>query len=149
MCYNNGLGRETTNASSINEFIPAVDANGNYSLLPSVVNLTGFNWSYYADAANSTYSADISGAQRLPNGNTTICTGGTGEFREVTYSGNIVWKYINPVAHDGPVVQGTAPPADPNNAGETLNSVFRIYKYPLGYPAFIGKTLPPGGYIVQ
>jgi hypothetical protein len=149
MCYNNGLGRGTTNASSINEFIPAVDASGNYSLLPSVVNPTGFNWSYYADAANPMYSADISGAQRLPNGNTIICTGGTGEFREVTYSGNIVWKYINPVAHTGPVTQGSAPPADPNNAGETLNSVFRIYKYPLDYPAFIGKTLTPGNYIVQ
>ena len=149
MCYNNGLGRGTTNASSVNEFIPAVDADGNYSLLPSVVNPTGFNWSYYGDTANPMYSADISGAQRLPNGNTIICTGGTGEFREVTYSGNIVWKYINPVAHTGPVAQGSEPPADPNAAGETLNSVFRIYKYSLDYPAFIGKTLTPGNYIVQ
>jgi len=149
MCYNNGLGRGTTNASTINEFIPAVDSSGNYSLLPSVVNPTGFNWSYNADAANPMYSADISGAQRLPNGNTLICTGGTGEFREVSYDGKIVWKYINPVAHSGIVTQGTAPPADPNVTGETLNSVFRIYRYPLNYPAFIGKTLTPGAYIEQ
>ena len=149
MCYNNGLGRGTTNASSINEFIPAVDGSGNYSLVAGTVNPTGFNWSYNADAANPMYSADISGAQRLPNGNTIICTGGTGEFREVSYSGEIVWKYINPVAHDGPVAQGAQPPADPNVSGETLNSVFRVYKYPLDYPAFIGKTLTPGNFIVE
>jgi hypothetical protein len=93
------------------------------------------------------YSENISGAQRLPNGNTIICSGGTGQFLEVTPSGEIVWKYVCPVDATGPLKQGASPPADPTHAGETMNSVFRVYKYALSYPAFAGKTLTPGDFI--
>ena len=38
----------------------------------------------------------ISGAQRLPNGNTLICSGINGTVFEVTPEKEMVWKYVNP-----------------------------------------------------
>lgn len=45
---------------------------------------------------NRFYSDRISGAQRLPNGNTLICEGDKGRIFEVTPLNEIVWKYIYP-----------------------------------------------------
>ena len=147
-CFNNGLGRSTGTYSTADEFTPACDANGNYTLVAgtpaSPANLT---WTYKADATYPMYAEDISGAYRLPNGNTIICNGTTGEFREVTYAGLMVWRYICPVQKTGVMLQGTTPDVDVTHAGETMNSVFRVYKYPLNYAAFTGKTMTPGDFI--
>lgn len=42
------------------------------------------------------FSSFISGAERLPNGNTLICSGANGRFFETTPENKIVWEYINP-----------------------------------------------------
>jgi PKD repeat protein len=145
-CFNNGLGRG--DYSSVDEFTPEVDANGNYPFVAgSAFGPNNFTWTYKGNAANPLYSENISGAQRLPNGNTIICSGGTGLFLEVTLTGEIVWKYICPVDADGPMVQGTVPQTDITHPGETMNSVFRVYKYSTDYAAFSGKTLIPGDYV--
>ena len=68
-------------------------------------------------------------------------------FIEVTQSGQVVWKYINPVAYAGPLLWDGTIPADSVHPGEMLNAVFRVYRYPLDYPAFNGLTLTPGGFI--
>lgn len=61
-------------------------------------------WQYDASCSNRAlwkfYSSFISGAQRLPNGNTLICEGMNGRLFQVTTEGEIVWEYINP--HYGP-----------------------------------------------
>ena len=93
------------------------------------------------------YSENISGAHRLPNGNTIICSGTIGRFLEVTTAGEIVWEYICPVEKTGVITQGNLPANDPARENETMNSVFRIYKYPVDYAAFTGKDLAPGDYI--
>lgn len=46
--------------------------------------------------ANRFYSPFISGAQRLPNGNTLITEGSGGRIIEVTPQHEIVWEYISP-----------------------------------------------------
>lgn len=46
--------------------------------------------------ASKFYSSYISGAQRLPNGNTLITEGSDGRLIEVTPEHEIVWEYINP-----------------------------------------------------
>jgi hypothetical protein len=51
-------------------------------------------WSY---AAAGFFSTNISGAQRLPNGNTLITAGAPGRMFEVTSEGDIVWEYMYPV----------------------------------------------------
>ena len=42
------------------------------------------------------YSAFISSARRLPNGNTLIDEGMNGRFFQVTPQGDIVWEYVSP-----------------------------------------------------
>jgi Spy/CpxP family protein refolding chaperone len=54
-------------------------------------------WSYSAPKKSDFYSFFISGAQRLPNGNTLICSGASGTIFEVTPDKEVVWKYANPV----------------------------------------------------
>jgi hypothetical protein len=60
-------------------------------------------WQYVGTPRLAFYSTGISGAQRLPNGNTLICEGRTGRIFEVTTDGEIVWEFINPfdVVHRG------------------------------------------------
>ena len=41
-------------------------------------------------------------------------------------------------------MQGQAIPDDPARAGEKMNAVFRVCRYPLDFAAFTGKTLMPG-----
>jgi hypothetical protein len=71
-------------------------------------------WSYVSPA--QFYSSNISGAQRLPNGNTLITEGAPGRMFEVTTDGKIVWEYMSPFF-------GTAGPR-PSNA------VYRAYRLP-------------------
>ena len=146
-CFNNGLGRSSL-YSTVDEFTPAVDANGNYTTtVGSAYGPTSFTWTYQGTTSAPLYSENISGAQRLLNGNTIICSGTVGRFIEVTTAGEIVWEYICPVQDTGPIIQGQTPSSDPARTGETMNSVFRVYKYPKTYSAFSGKTLTPGDFI--
>jgi hypothetical protein len=48
-------------------------------------------WRFNGTVPNSFYSMYISGVQRLPNGNTLICSGAHGHIFEVTEAGDIVW----------------------------------------------------------
>jgi hypothetical protein len=140
--FNNGLGRKY---STIDEFTPPVDASGNYARAAGTAyGPTGFTWTYKATPPESLYSEAISGAQRLPNGNTLIDDGVHGTFTEVTTAGEIVWKYINPVVKTGPLAQGDAIPEDPARAGEYMNAVFRVYRYGADYPGLAGRDLTPG-----
>ena len=68
-------------------------------------------WSY---ANPRFFSTNISGAQRLPNGNTLITAGAGGRMFEVTREGAIVWEYMFPL-FSGP------------NAS---NAVYRSYRIP-------------------
>ena len=59
-------------------------------------------WSYTAPKKDEFFSSFISGAQRLANGNTLICSGANGTVFEVTPEKEIVWKYVNPVKDGTP-----------------------------------------------
>jgi hypothetical protein len=69
-------------------------------------------WSY--SAPGRFFSTNISGAQRLPNGNTLITAGAGGRLFEVTTGGQIVWEYMNPLFAGA---QGS-------------NAVYRSYRVP-------------------
>jgi hypothetical protein len=71
-------------------------------------------WSYVQPA--QFYSTNISGAQRLPNGNTLVTEGAPGRMFEVTKDGAIVWEYMSPFF-------GTTGP-------RPSNSVYRAYRVP-------------------
>jgi len=145
MCFNNGIGR---NYSTIDEITTPVDGSGDYSLVTGTAyGPSSLTWTYVATPPTSLYAEDISGAQRLPNGNTLIDNGPHGTFMEVTSSGTMVWKYINPVDDAGPMTQGDTLTNDISHPGEKMNAVFRVYRYPVNYAAFIGKVLTPGNFI--
>jgi hypothetical protein len=68
-----------------------------YSRVIEVDPLTGtIEWEYVADPPESFSSPYISGAQRLPNGNTLICEGSKQRLFEITRDGEVVWDFINP-----------------------------------------------------
>jgi Spy/CpxP family protein refolding chaperone len=97
MVFNNGGGRPDGSYSSVDEIVPPVDVEGHYLRKPG----TAFGpdkpvWSYSAPKKSDFFSMLISGAQRLPNGNTLICSGINGTLFEVTPEKETVWKYVNP-----------------------------------------------------
>jgi hypothetical protein len=142
-CFNNGVNR---NYSSIDEITTPVDGNGNYEYTPGTAyGPSTLTWTYVATPPESLFAHDISGAQRLPNGNTLIDDGPNGKFMEVTSEGNLVWEYVNPTINTGPLCIYDSIPHDPTHPNETLNSVFRVYRYAPDYAAFTGKTLTPQG----
>ena len=63
------------------------------------------------------YSGFISGAQRLPNGNTLITEGADGRLFEVTSKHELVWEYVSPYFSE---------------KGDS-NMVYRSYRYPYEY----------------
>ena len=73
-------------------------------------------WQYEDNPPFNFFSAYISGARRLPNGNTLITEGQPGRIFQVTPEGEVVWEYVNP--HFAP-----------NEQGFVVNSVFRSTHY--------------------
>jgi len=117
LLFNNGEGRPEGQYSSVEEFIPPVDGNGTYYLLPgSAYGPNEPTWIYTADNPSDFFAGYLSGAQRLPNGNTLICDGDHGVFFEVTQEGKMVWTYRNTL---------------PNSI---QNQVFKIHCYGPEYP---------------
>jgi hypothetical protein len=102
---------------------------------------------YMAEPKDDFYSYFISGAQRLPNGNTLICSGANSRFFEVTPAGKIVWEYRTGLGRpDAPVAVGGqreegAP--EPDQAAMRGVGVFRAARYPANYPGLRGKVLKP------
>ncbi len=96
-------------------------------------------WEYRGDPPISFYSYHISGAERLPNGNTLICEGAPGRIFEVTPAGEIVWEYINPfLGQSGFGVGGSI--------SGLANSVFRAHRYGYDHPALASRDLDPDRY---
>jgi hypothetical protein len=96
-------------------------------------------WSYTAGA--QFFSTNISGAQRLANGNTLITEGAGGRIFEVTNDRQIVWEYMNPPATAGTRTPGT---------------VYRAYRIPYAWLSQVPKpqekavTPPaPADFVVQ
>jgi len=116
--FNNGWGRPDGMYSTIEEIIPPVDENGFYHCKPgSSFPPRESLWVYKESRSGEDFfSFNIAGVQRLPNGNTLICSGQDGLFFEVTMDKDIVWRYLNvfPTKMD--------------------NQVFKIRKYPPDYP---------------
>ncbi len=134
--FNNGLGRPDSTYSTIEEIVPPVDNSGTYFRAPdSAFGPIGPVWHYPEIPDANFYSAKFSSAQRLPNGNTLICSGVGGTFFEVTPAGQMVWLYVSPATANGPATQGDI---------VKKNDVYRIHRYGPDFPGFTGKDLTPG-----
>ena len=81
-------------------------------------------WTYSDPGAF--FSSFISGAERLPNGNTLICSGAGGRLFEVTPGGRTVWNFRNTFGGDV---------EPPDHAGKAPKlSVFRAARYSPDHP---------------
>ena len=115
LVFNNG--RPAQRYSSIYEIVPPVNFMGKYEYEAGEAYGPDLPiWIYKAENPGSMYSFTLSSAQRLPNGNTLICSADQGLFLEVTQDKNVVWQYRNFL------------PTSTNNA------VARIIRYPPSYP---------------
>jgi len=128
LVFNNGRDRADGNWSSVDELmLPFDPVAGFQHAAGSAFGPAEPSWSY--SAGDAFYSAFISGAQRLPNGNTLVCSGAPGRIFEVTAGGEVVWDYRNP--HGGeiqpPEHAGKAPPL----------ALFRAARYAQDHPGIV------------
>ena len=105
-------------------------------------------WYYQSRLPNSFFGSYISGCQRLPNGNTLICSGPHGHFFEVTPEGDVVWENINPVGDRTKGDYGIYKIMT-DAAGDNFNAVFRCVRYDEDYPGLKGRELTPKGKITE
>jgi len=139
MIFNNGQGRGYSSIDIVN---PPKDTNGNYFLnTNNTFDPDSAEWNYTNPTPNSFYASYISGAQRLPGGNTLICDGAHGTFFEVDNTKSKVWEYVNPIINTGPLSQGD-PIATSQNGW--VNSTFRCTRYSPDYPGLLGQNLVAG-----
>ena len=118
LVFNNGGGRPGGRYSSVDEIIPPVDENGFYEYTPG----TAYGpeeqiWIYTMPNPSDMNSMMCGSSQRLPNGNTLICSASQGFFLEVTEENEIVWRYDNPYPFLNP-----------------QKSVAEALRYPTDYP---------------
>jgi hypothetical protein len=147
--YNNGIDRfgvgNAGNYSSIEEMVLPCDTSGVFTP-PAAGTAWGpatAYWTYTAPKPTDFYSAEISGIQRLPNGNTLVCEGLKGQFFELNTKKEIVWRYISPLVDQDTLSQGDDPAADIDPRGHQNNAVFKVHRYAPDYAGLTGRTLTP------
>ncbi|PVV23162.1 MAG: hypothetical protein B6D74_08240 [gamma proteobacterium symbiont of Ctena orbiculata] len=118
LIFNNGGGRPEGDYSSIEEITPPLEEDGSYGhVAGAAYGPDEAVWSYTAETPTDFYAMNISGQQRLANGNTLICDGPDGYFFEVTSAGETVWDY------------------------QISGAVFRVERYSADSPGFDGTPL--------
>ena len=120
LVFNNGQGRQEGNYSSVDEIAPPMNPDGSYTFNSgSAYGPATPAWRYTSTPLTDFYAKNISGAQRLPNGNTLICQGPEGLFFEVSANGEKLWEY------------------------DYAGAVFRVERYSPYYAGFVGTDLEP------
>ncbi|MEW5826219.1 MAG: aryl-sulfate sulfotransferase [Candidatus Bipolaricaulota bacterium] len=97
LVFNNGGGDSAASESSVDEIALSLVLGTSSDGCPSTIG--ELVWRYTAPGFLSQH---ISGAQRLPNGNTLICEGDDGRLFEVDAAGGLMWEFVNPFATTGP-----------------------------------------------
>ena len=172
LVFNNGRGRPGGDYSSVVEITPPVDAQGRYTRKSGAAfGPARPAWDHADPDRASFFSGNISGAQRLANGNTLICAGERGRLVEVNREGRVVWEYVSPFGGDlpepgppggdrgrvglprrgpppGPPPGARGRPRDrppPGRGGpggrDERNAMFRATRLAPDHPGLIGKDL--------
>ncbi len=109
--FNNGAGRpgEVSFSSVIEIELPFDEKTGFQRTEGEAYAPEAPAWIYTAPTKANFFSSFISGAQRLPSGNTLIASGSKGRLFEVTREGEIVWEFLNPHGGDRRIKRGGPP----------------------------------------
>jgi PKD repeat protein len=102
--------------SSAIEMTPATVSEGVYNFAGGVFGPPAPEWEFIPDPPMLLFSQLLSSVQRLPGGNTMICSAFPRKIVEVTKSGTIVWNY------------------DVNVPEGVVSQVFRATRYTPDYP---------------
>ncbi|MER3329568.1 MAG: aryl-sulfate sulfotransferase, partial [Candidatus Kapaibacterium sp.] len=140
MVFNNQIGQlEELEYSAVHIIDPLIDENDSYILSDGKFGPDEIYWTYMDKPKTDFFSKNMSGSQRLPNGNTLICEGWIGRFTEISPNQEKVWQYVNPSGFNGLLL----------NQGETSNSnqVFRVERISKDHPALVVRELTAKGYI--
>jgi hypothetical protein len=129
LVFNNGLGRGAqAEYSTVEELtLPFDPERGFVARADGTFGPDAPDWVF--KLAGDLYAPFISGAQRLPNGNTLICSGVAGYILEVTPDQRIVWNYLNPFGGEVPLPEQAQPGAD-----MPPKAIFRASRIPDGDP---------------
>jgi hypothetical protein len=95
LVFDNGSGTGTPLRKT-----PAPGYSRVHEIDPTAPPTNEFAWTYrHQDSGLSNFlffANVVSGAQRLPNGNTLICSGARGRLFEITPNKDIVWEWMSP-----------------------------------------------------
>ena len=121
LIFNNG-NLQLRPYSTVTEFTPTMNEGGS-NTVPEIgpFGPSELAWEYKPDEDEQFLSWFISGAQRLPNGNTLVAHGAGTKVRQVTSEGEIVWEY-----------HFTTPDTD------APHGLLRANKYPVDHPGIVG-----------
>jgi len=131
--FNNGRGRPGGDRSSVLEVAPPLQQDGSYAREPDApFGPAAPCWSYDPPQSEGFYASFISGAHRLANGNTLICSGPDGRLFEVAPDGKVAWDYRVPFGK-----------ADGDDGPRMAHSLFRATRIAPDHPAIVAH-LPAG-----
>ncbi len=168
LVFNNGTRRPDGDYTSVDEIILPVTGDGRYERTPGAAfGPETAVWTYTTPNASTFYVGYAGGSQRLPNGDTLICTGVGGVVFEVTPNKKIVWRYTDPASNGNGVPDqmgaGSRPQAKPPADGSVRSDgpvvvyrdfnpgdftgggvVFTAHRYSPDFTGLAGKKLTPG-----
>lgn len=158
LVFNNGLAKSSQDYSSVDEIKLPLRSDGSYELRgDQAYRPEDVEWAY--DEPGKLFSPRISGAQRLPNGNTLVCSGTQYLLQEVTTEGKVAWQYLNPPRFSRPP-STTKDRVKPSIADlpkaerdalrielgiplEDGGTMFKVRKYPVDYPGLPQVPMAP------
>ena len=152
LIFENGSRRAGPHRSEILEVNPYAGTYPNAGYRPEMAAggpAKQVVWNFTAVQPNSFSSRNISGVQRLANGNTLGVAGRHGHVFQVTREGEVVWEYIIPI------VRGTDEDAELGEIYKTLmsdsddNSIFTATWIAPDHPGLEGRDLTPQGKITD
>lgn len=127
LVFNNGDRRGNRMFSSVDEIKPPINENGSYRFGPGTAYGPAEPTWTYSDKPE--FASDrISGAQRLPSGNTLVCSGDQAWVFEVTPDGERVWEF-------------RLRELTPNSLGKP--GLFRAPYIPADHPGLANRELTP------
>jgi len=143
--FNNGRGRPDGEYSSVDEIRLPRNGHGRFESKDGASFAAAEQvWSFAGSNTARIFSEHISGAERLPNGNTLVCIGEHGRIFEITPKFEIVWDFINPIA--GEVREQLPPWLPPSTTGAPMEmnpyGLLRASRIPWNHPglARLAKT---------
>jgi hypothetical protein len=137
MVFNNVVQHTDKGHSAVLEFAAPLSEEG-YSISDGqAFGPSEMAWSY--TDTSQFFSAFISGAHRMQNGNTFITEGAKGRYFEVTPDGEIVWDYLTPFSGNARMPDGTFP----QPVGPFIYATFRATHISADHPALEGRELSP------